>query len=376
MLSFELASKKYKNGRRPFTASLYKLQPPENVVNNVGTTYNENGLTFLEEYAAPQLGSIKDMSVRVEFTDEDKTEIAAHGMTGYKDGMPVFENATTIGHFTEGYIADVDVKGEICRCVCGKGFIDEMAYPSFVSELENKLSNGYSVDGSIEIYRSENNEGIVYLNGKSDEMGRIPTEYIHSGWDFVLSPADKSSTLLELNNKKGVNETMDEKTLGLITDSVKQTISEINDKSAQYETQIAELNSVIENSKKDVDALTAEIETLKGAIAAMEAERDIYWETRDALVKELGELKAAKKIAEMNDALKGFTEEQKNFAKAEIEAFTANPVESEINSITDKIYLEIGKQKVNTAPVEVNSVGGIFADIDDAKKVDEFNIYD
>lgn len=74
MLSFELASKKYKNGRRPFTASLYKLQPPENVINNVGTTYNENGLTFLEEYAAPQLGSIKDMSVRVEFTDEDKTK--------------------------------------------------------------------------------------------------------------------------------------------------------------------------------------------------------------------------------------------------------------------------------------------------------------
>lgn len=376
MLSFELSSKSYKNGRRPFTASLYKLQPPENVVNNVGTTYNENGLTFLEEYAALQLNSIKDMSVRVEFTDDTKTEIAAHGFTGFQDGMPVFENATTIGHFTEGYIADVEVKGEMCRCVCGKGFIDQMAYPAFVAELENKLNNGYSVDGSIEIYKSEGNDGIIYLNGKSDETGRIPTDYIHSGWDFVLSPADQSSTLLELNDKKGVNETMDEKTLGLITDSVKQTISEINDKSAQYETQIAELNSVIENSKKDVDTLTAEIETLKGAIATMEAERETFWETKEALLKELGELKAAKKIAEMNDALKGFTEEQKNFAKAEIEAFTANPVESEINSITDKIYLEIGKQKVNTAPVEVNSVGGIFADIDDTKKVDEFNIYD
>lgn len=376
MLSFELSSKSYKNGRRPFTASLYKLQPPENVVNNVGTTYNENGLTFLEEYAALQLNSIKDMSVRVEFTDDTKTEIAAHGFTGFQDGMPVFENATTIGHFTEGYIADVEVKGEMCRCVCGKGFIDQMAYPAFVAELENKLNNGYSVDGSIEIYKSEGNDGIIYLNGKSDETGRIPTDYIHSGWDFVLSPADQSSTLLELNDKKGVNETMDEKALGLITDSVKQTISEINDKSAQYETQIAELNSVIENSKKDAATLTAEIETLKATIATMEAERDTYWETRDALVKELGELKAAKKIAEMNEALKGFTEEQKDFAKAEIEAFTANPVESEINSITDKIYLEIGKQKVNTTLVEVNSVGGIFADIDDTKKVDGFSIYD
>ena len=50
MAMFELSSKKYKNGRRPFTAILYELQPPECVVDDVGTKFNQNGITFLEEY--------------------------------------------------------------------------------------------------------------------------------------------------------------------------------------------------------------------------------------------------------------------------------------------------------------------------------------
>ena len=67
MAIVELSEKKYKNGRRPFKAVLYELQPPESVENGIGTKYNKNGITFLEEYCAPQLGSITDMSVRVEF---------------------------------------------------------------------------------------------------------------------------------------------------------------------------------------------------------------------------------------------------------------------------------------------------------------------
>ena len=52
MAIFELSEEKYSNGRRPFTAILYELQPPECVVNDVGTKYNKNGITFLEEYAS------------------------------------------------------------------------------------------------------------------------------------------------------------------------------------------------------------------------------------------------------------------------------------------------------------------------------------
>ena len=85
MAIFELSNKKYKNGRRPFTAILYELQPPESVVDDVGTKFNKNGITFLEEYSAQQLESIKDMSVTVEFLDEERTMISGHGETGIEE---------------------------------------------------------------------------------------------------------------------------------------------------------------------------------------------------------------------------------------------------------------------------------------------------
>ena len=47
MAVFELSSEQYKNGRRPFVATLYELQPPDCVVDDVGTKYNKNGITFL-----------------------------------------------------------------------------------------------------------------------------------------------------------------------------------------------------------------------------------------------------------------------------------------------------------------------------------------
>lgn len=153
MAMFELSSKKYKNGRRPFTAILYELQPPECVVDDVGTKFNQNGITFLEEYCAPQLDSIKDMSITVSFLDDERTQICDHGDTGIIDGLPVFDNATVVGHFTEGFITDIQKDGETKRVVAGKGYLDEMRYHAFVSSLEQSLQNGETVEGSIEIYK-------------------------------------------------------------------------------------------------------------------------------------------------------------------------------------------------------------------------------
>ena len=70
---------------------------------------NKNGITFLEEYASKQLDSIKDMSVTVSFIDEDRTMISDHGDTGVEDGLPIFDNATTVGHFTKGYIDSIEI---------------------------------------------------------------------------------------------------------------------------------------------------------------------------------------------------------------------------------------------------------------------------
>ena len=345
----ELSSKKHKNGRRPFKASLYELQPPECVVDDVGTKYNKNGITFLEEYASQTLESIKDMSVRVEFIDDERTMILAHGDTGVSDdGLPLFNNATTIGHFTKGYIADITLNGETKRCVCGDGYLDEMAYQPFIQSLETQLNNGNSVDGSIEIYRTDNNDAIVYKKGWL-EKGRIPTEYIHSGWDMVINPADTSSTLLELNNSKTNKEdkTLDEKEL---KELIQSTISETNSKNEELLAKITELNStigekdsVIAEKEEKIVELNATVEQVQKALDDLKKEHETYWAEREALEKELGALKAKARIGELNAAIEGFSDEEKKYAESEINSFNEKPLEGNIDAIVDKIYAGIGQ---------------------------------
>ena len=394
MAILELSSKKYKNGRRPFTAVLYELQPPECVVDDVGTKYNKNGITFLEEYAVNALDSIKDMSVRVAFIDEDRTMISDHGDTGIEDGLPLFNDATTIGHFTEGYISDVEFGEETRRCVCGKGFLDEMAYHPFIATLEENLENGYSVDGSVEIYRTSDNDAIVYKKGWI-EKGRIPTEYIHSGWDMVMTPADPSSILLELNNLKNIKEEQKmEFDKNEIKTAIQTTMSEICSKNDEYESKIAELNSVI----ADKDAIIAErdntivetnasIEQVKKALADLEMERESYWAERDALQKELGELKAKARLGELNSAIEKFSDEEKKYAEVEINSFNEDPMKGDIDAIVSRIYAGIGeasKKAESEKIAEINSMNNkveledIFSEmapVDEKNDLEDINIF-
>ena len=371
MAILELSSKKYKNGRRPFTAVLYELQPPECVVDDVGTKYNKNGITFLEEYAVNALDSIKDMSVRVAFIDEDRTMISDHGDTGIEDGLPLFNDATTIGHFTEGYISDVEFGEETRRCVCGKGFLDEMAYRPFIATLEENLENGYSVDGSVEIYRTSDNDAIVYKKGWI-EKGRIPTEYIHSGWDMVMTPADPSSILLELNNLKNIKEEHQmEFDMNEIKSTIQTTMSEICSKNDEYESKIAELNSVI----ADKDAIIAErdntivetnatIEQIQKALDDMEQERRTYWEEREILEKELAELKVKARLGELNSAIENFSDEEKKYAEVEINSFNEDPLKGDINAIVNRIYAGIGEASKKAEAVKVAEINSMNNKVD------------
>ena len=378
MAIFELSNKKYKNGRRPFTAILYELQPPESVVDDVGTKFNKNGITFLEEYSAQQLESIKDMSVTVEFLDEERTMISGHGETGIEDGFPVFDNATTVGHFTKGYIDDVEINGETKRCVLGKGFLDEMRYKPFIESLETEINNGNSVDGSIEIYRSEGNENIVYKKGWIPQ-GRIPTEFIHSGWAMVLNPADVNSTLLELNSKNKNKEEleMDEKTM---RDVIVTAIHESNSKNDELNATIAELNSTIESKDAEIVELNATVEQVQKALDDLKKEHETYWAERDALEKELGALKAKARIGELNSAIEGFSEDEKKYAESEINSFNEDPMAGDVDAIVSKIYAGIGQASKETAKVaEQNSANNeteldIFSEINSVEDAEDNDV--
>lgn len=350
MAVFELSSKKNKDGKRHFKAVLYKLQPPDCVVNNVGTNgyWNENGITFIEEYSAKQLDSIKDMSITCDFIDEDKTEISAHGDTGEftKDGLPIFE-ANIIGHFTKGYIGDYEEDENTYRVVYGEGVLDEFRNPRYIEILDKNISEGIFPSGSVEIFRPVNSNCIEYLGGKF-EQGRVPVGFIHSGYTLVLSPSDKMAKMIELNskNKEREDNLMDEKTVTLIVDTVKNAISETNSKNSEYENKIVEMNNTINEKDEKIVELKAEIERVQKALDDLKNEQEVSWDERRILEDELAKLRAEKRISEMNTALAMFSDTEKDYAKAEIDNFNANPMTVEINSVVDKIYSEIGKKKL------------------------------
>ena len=355
MKLFEINNKQEKKtGYKRFKLILAEIYDKSCIVNETGTKYNDNGITWIDEYVENVKDTLIGSSVTVEFTDDSKTDILGHGETGeYKDGVPLLSNATTIGHFDKAYMDEVtDDDGETKKVFVGEGTLDYMRYSDCIDLLSEKLSNNETIYGSVEIVRTENNPALVYLYGYKD-IGRIPTEFEFSGYALLgcgVQPSDHTASLLELNNKNNKNEeeiiTMDEKTLGMITDSIKATISECNSKNEEFESKITELNSALEIKTNENNDLSDKIEKLQKAIQDMETEREGFYAERDALEKELGTLKAEKRLAEMNAALANFTDEQKEYAKAEIEAFNADPIKSEINSITAKIYEGIGKATI------------------------------
>lgn len=342
----EICKKQDKNGRRKFKAVLHEVFPNECIgEDGLGVMYQDNGITWIEEYCNKALPTISGMSIRVQFLDDERTQIYGHGetdLTGEKvEGLPLFENATVVGHFEKGYITDIEDNGVTKRVCIGEGILDEMCYPNFVHWLEEQIASGDSVFGSIEIFKTSGNEGIVYLNGhKGDDIGRVPMDFMYSGFAMLdcCVPADKSSKLLELNQKMEV-ETMNEEMMNQINEAVKSSISASMDKSSEFEAKISELNSIVEKKDEEITTLNKNIADLTTALETIKGEQESYWAERDAIERELGELKAAKRIAELNDALAQFTEEETKVAEENICKFKDDPINSgiEINSIVEAI---------------------------------------
>lgn len=391
MKMFEISSKKNKNGRRKFKAVLYKIFPDSCVdeVNQVGTLYNKNGITWIREYCEQALPSISGMSLRCEFTDDERTQLLGHGDTDIIDNEPIFEDAVVIGTFTHGYIEEIETdEGVITACI-GEGEIDSQCYHNFVTKLDEDISKGIYPSGSVEIMHTENNEGIIYKYGYKDK-GRIPMEFIHSGYALLgVAPADDIAKLIELNkkHKEDLNKMNDLEIKALVSQVVEEFsahTSEINkckedcdakiaDANAALETAIAEKNELVASSQKIQEAL----DKLREDFDALSKERDALWNERAALEKALGEAKARERIGEMNAAIADFSDDEKAYAQAEIDAFNADPISSEINSVVNKIWEGIGRAaKANDqASAEQNSanvtVEDIFSEVEPAVTSEE-----
>ena len=359
MKTFEIFSeskKKGQNGRRKFKVVLYKIHPDDciDTVNEVGTQYNINGITWIREYCEQALDSIKGMFLRCEFLDDERTELCGHGLTDIIDGVPIYENATTIGTFTKGYIQDIeDENGETITACIGEGYIDSSCYHNFCKKLDENIAKGIYPQGSVEIMRTEDEEKIIYRYGYKD-LGRIPMKFIHSGYSLLgISPSDNNAKLLELNNKKEETNMTEAEIKSLIEQTVStytSQIAEINECKKECDEKIAELNKCLNDEKVEKNAAIANSENIQKALDECKKELDetykkldSLYEEIDELKEELGKAKARERISKLGDAISNFSDEEKDYAKAEIDAFKENPENIEINSIVNKIYEGIGK---------------------------------
>lgn len=369
MRVFELSKKTTKNGMRKFKAVLHEVYPDDSVINNTGTKFNLNGITWIEQYCQNNIDSIKNMSVTVEFIDDDRIEILGHGETGIEDGIPVYNNATVVGHFTDGYITDMKFNEETLRVCVGEGYLDYMRYKPFVDSIEQRINDGETIFGSVEIMgKPENDNKIVYLDGWKPE-GRVILDFQYSGWAILsLKPADDKSTLVEINQNKEVKVDMDEKVL---KDIIETTIKETNSRNDELSTTITELNNIVAEKDGIITELNASIEQLQKALDGLKADMETYWEERRIIEEELAKAKVAQRLNELNEAIKDYSEEEQKYAEAEINAFKEDAINGNIDAIISKICVGIvAKQKEEEKIAEQNSakedeVEDIFSEVCD-----------
>lgn len=352
---FELSNERQITGRRKIKIVLHEIFPSHDV-------WQENGISWDEEYTAQNIESVTNMSICVEFLSEERRLPYGHGLTDIKDNMPYMEDATVVGHCEKGYVTDIEIDGETKRVLVGEGYIDEMRYPKFVAWLAEKLKNG-SVKGSVEIVgRPENDNRIIY-DGGWKEHGRVPQIYDYSGYAILgIRPADDTAIVVELNNKleNSKEETpMDEKVMGqfveLVKTSVTQTITELNNKGEQYEGQISELNGQLAAKDAEIAELNEKLATSQADLAAKDEAMEAQTSELNSLKETNATLEKEKKIAELNSALSEFSAEEQALAQAEIDAFKADPTTVEINSITSKICVEMVRKNKEIHNAELNN---------------------
>jgi hypothetical protein len=393
MKSFELSSRSSKNGRRHFKVILHEIYPDSCVdeAEGIGKQYNENGICWIREYCEAALESIKGMSIRCEFIDDDRTEIWGHGETELKDGLPIFENAVVIGTFDKGYITEVDTD-EGTKTVCiGEGTIDGLCYANFVEKLAEDIANCCAPYGSVEILKKDDNPAIIYKYGYKD-FGRIPMIFDYSGYALLaVKPADQTAKILELNQSNQTDKedpTMGENEIKAI---VSQVIGEMNSSADEIKAMKEECEKTIAESQECITELQAEIERQKEYIAECETKLNALTEAntaleadKETLTGEVNELRAnledaqkKEKIGELNSAIASFTEEERAYAKEDIDAFMESPLTSEINSVVNKIYAEIGKN-AKAVSVEENKnidIEDIFSEICEKNQTEEVDIF-
>ena len=374
MKKFEVSSKE-NEANKHFKIILHEIYDESyfDDANGVANKVNSNGLGWRRKWVEKALPTINGAWLRAEFIDEDRVETDGHGMVGVREnGLPDFSDAVTIGRFTNGYIDEIEEDGEKKTVCVGEGELDALCYPNFVEHIQEQLENNESVYGSVEILKTDGNDAIIYEYGYHNDQ-RIPMVYRYSAYAVLglATPADFTAKVVEVNeNKRKEDNQMNDVDIQAI---VSQAVAEIcaclkenESKDEQMQSacdaKVKEANELIDvanmerdEAKADIAKVQAALDSCRSELEAKEKECNDLYEEAKAIKKELAKMKADKRISEMNSAIANFTEAERKYAEAEIEAFKNDPIASEINTITSKIYEGIGKAAKASTVVETNS---------------------
>lgn len=380
----EISSESKIAGRRPIKVVLHEIFPND-------STWQENGISWNEEYVQANLHSVVGMSITVEFLTGDRDVPYGHGMTEIRaeDNLPLFEDATMVGHFDKAYVDDIEIDGVTKRVLVAEGTLDEMRYPKFVAWLREHMAES-TIKGSVEIVGKAEHDGYIIYSGGWKEQGRIPQIYDYSGYAILsVKPADEAAIVMELNNKKSDKEDsdMDEKMKNDLMAVISGAMSETNSKWDQYWAQVNAKEAEITQLQADIKAKEAEIAQLRADFEKENAARILAEEglteannAKEAAEASLSEanakiaqLEGEAAKAELNAALAPYSEEQRAVAKEEIEAFNANPGSVEINAIVGKICTEMVRVSREKQVAETNAkdVIDVFAMTDDTKPAED-----
>lgn len=376
----EMSEIKSPDGRRNIKMVLHSIY-------NTEDQWNKNGITYLEEYTQQNIDSVKGLPLCVAFFDENKEYPSDHGFTEIKDGLlPLYEDSVQVGSFYYGAIEDVLIDGETQKVLVGYGYVNQSRYPAFVEWLERQVMSENTVVGSVEFVGKPENDGkIIYRDGWK-EQGRIPVSYLYSGHCILnVEPADDNAIMLEFNqlnnklndnknnkNKEGL-QVMDEKQMEQLIVSVKSAVAETNAKNDELTAKIAELNESIAVKDTEIENLNSQISEVNEKVEEKDKTLSEVNELVEKLQAELNECKKENAINELNQAISQFTEEEKNYAKDDINLFNEDYTKVEVNSIVMKINAGIGAKTKEAQITELNAVKNqpklddIFSFVDDVK---------
>jgi len=274
------------------------------------------------------------------------------------------------------------IDGETKKVLVAEGYIDEMRYPKFVAWLQEKMKTD-GVKGSVEIVGRPEYENRIIYDGGWKEKGRVPQIYDYSGYAILgIRPADDTAIVMELNNKLEENKEdtiMDEKIMGqfveLVKTSVNQTITELNNKSEEYEGKISELNGQLAAKDAEIAELNEKLSAAQADVAAKDQTIEAQNTELNSLKDTNAALEKEKKLAELNSALSEFSAEEQALAQAEIDAFKADPNSVELNSITSKICVEMVRKNKEAHTNEQNSAPDIFGGVSSPEDKGEVDIF-